>query len=79
MNSLKIGDKARIISLREITRSPKVGFIEPMKRYCGKEAVIKYRVDFNGETYYKVDLDKQLFLWTGNMFEGDIKNLLRNE
>lgn len=79
MNSLKIGDKARIISLREITRSPKVGFIERMKQYCGKKAVIKYRYEFNGETYYKVDLDKQLFLWTGNMFEGDIKNLLRNE
>lgn len=79
MNSLKIGDKARIISLREITRSPKVGFIEPMKRYCGKEATIKHRVDFNGETYYRINLDDQLFIWGSDMFEGIVNNLLRNE
>ena len=79
MNSLKVGDKARIISFREITRSPKVGFIEPMKRYCGKEATIKHRVDFNGEEYYKIDLDDQCFVWDSNMFERDVKNLLRNE
>lgn len=79
MNSLKIGDKARIISLGEITRSPKVGFIEPMKRYCGKEATIKHRVDFNGETYYRINLDDQLFIWGSDMFEGIVNNLLRNE
>lgn len=77
--SLKIGDKVRIISLREITRSPKVGFIESMKKYCGKEATIKHRVDFDGEEYYKIDLDDQLFIWGSDMFEGCVKNLLRNE
>lgn len=73
MNSLKIGDRVKI---REVLP---LGFIEMMKQYCGKEAVIKYRYEFNGESYYKVDLDKQLFLWAGNMFERDVKNLLRNE
>lgn len=76
MNSLKIGDRVKIISLREVLP---LGFVGYMKQYCGKKAVIKYRYEFNGETYYKVDLDKQLFFWTGNMFERDIKNLLRNE
>ena len=73
MNSLKIGDRVKIISFLPL------GFVEGMKKYCGKEAVIKYRYEFNGETYYMIDLDKQLFLWACNMFEMDVKNLLRNE
>ena len=74
--SLKIGDIVKIISLREVLP---FGFVEEMKKYCGKEAVIKYRYEFKGETYYRIDLDKQLFLWSSNMFERDVKNLLRNE
>lgn len=73
MNSLKIGDRVKIISVLPL------GFIEGMKQYCEKEAVIKYRYEFNGETYYKIDLDDQLFFWADNMFERDVKNLLRNE
>ena len=76
MNSLKIGDRIKIISLREVLP---FGFIDPMKKYCGKEGVIKYRYKFNEKTYYRIDLDKQLFLWDSNMFEMDVKNLLRNE
>ena len=74
--SLKIGDIVKIISLREVLP---FGFVEEMKQYCGKEGVIKYRYEFKGETYYRIDLDKQLFLWSSNMFERDVKNLLRNE
>lgn len=55
MNSLKIGDRVKIISVLPL------GFIEGMKQYCEKESVIKYRYEFNGETYYKIDLDDQLF------------------
>lgn len=77
--SLKIGDRVKIISLREITKSPKVGFIESMKKYCGKEATIKHRVDFNGEECYKINLDDQLFIWRSDMFERTVNNLLRNE
>lgn len=76
MNSLKIGDRVKIISLREVLP---LGFIDPMEKYCGKEAVIKYRYKFNEKTYYRIDLDKQFFLWDSNMFERDVKNLLRNE
>ena len=76
MNSLKIGDRVKIISLREVLP---FGFINQMKKYCGKEGVIKYRYKFNEKTYYRIDLDKQFFLWDSNMFERDVKNLLRNE
>lgn len=73
MNSLKIGDRVKI---REVLP---FGFVGCMKKYCGKEAVIKYRYESNGETYYKIDLDKQLLFWTDNMFERVVNGLLRNE
>ena len=83
MNSLKIGDRVKIISRKYVDSLPMkglaFGFVGSMKKYCGKEAVIKYRYKFNGETYYRIDLDEQLFLWDSNMFERDVKNLLRNE
>ena len=83
MNSLKIGDRVKIISREYVDSLPMkglaFGFVGSMKKYCGKEAVIKYRYKFNGETYYRIDLDEQLFLWAGNVFERDVKNLLRNE
>lgn len=83
MNSLKIGDRVKIISSEYVDsllmKGLAFGFVGNMKKYCGKEAVIKYRYKFNGETYYRIDLDEQLFLWDSNMFERNVKNLLRNE
>lgn len=79
--SLKVGDKVKIISLREISNSPKIGFIECMKKYCGKEAIIKHKIEFEKQKieYYKIDLDHQLFVWGRDMFEDKTKFLLRNE
>ena len=76
MNSLKIGDRVKIISLREVLPN---GFIESMKEYCGKEATIKQKFDFDGGICYKIDLDDQWFIWDSNMFERIVNNLLRNE
>ena len=76
MNSLKIGDRVKIISLREVLPN---GFIESMKEYCGKEATIKQKFDFDGGMCYRIDLDDQCFICDSNMFERDVKNLLRNE
>ena len=76
MNSLKIGDRVKIISLMEVLPN---GFIESMKKYCGKEAVIKQKFDFDGGICYRIDLDDQCFIWDSNMFEGIVNNLLRNE
>lgn len=76
MNSLKIGDRVKIISLREVLPN---GFINFMKKYCGKEAVIKKKFDFDGGICYRIDLDDQCFIWDSNMFERDVNGLLRNE
>ena len=53
--SLKVGDRVKIISLKEIANSPKIGFIESMKEYCGKEAIIKRKIKFEEQKieYYK--------------------------
>ena len=79
--SLKVGDRVKIISLKEITNSPRIGFIESMKEYCGKEAIIKRKIKFEEQKieYYKIDLDQQLFVWGRDMFEDKTKFLLRNE
>ena len=79
--SLKVGDRVKIISLNEISNSPKIGFIECMKEYCGKKAIIKRKIEFlkGGNEYYRIDLDNQLFVWARDMFEDKIKFLLRNE
>lgn len=79
--SLKVGDRVKIISLEEISNSPKIGFIESMKKYCGKKAIIKRKIEFEEQKieYYKIDLDHQLFVWGRDMFEDKIKFLLRNE
>ena len=77
--SLKVGDKVKIISLREIANSPKIGFIECMKKYCGKEAIIKHKIEICDLAYYRIDLDHQLFVWKRDMFEDKTKFLLRNE
>ena len=76
MNSLKIGDRVKIIFLREVLPN---GFINFMKKYCGKEATIKQKFDFNWGICYKIDLDDQCFIWDSNMFERYVNNLLRNE
>ena len=79
--SLKVGDRVKIISLEEIANSPKIGFIESMKEYCGKEAIIKRKIKFEEQKieYYKIDLDQQLFVWGRDMFEKEKKGLLKNE
>ena len=79
--SLKVGDRVKIISLKEITNSPRIGFIECMKEYCGKEAIIKRKIEIGEQKieYYKIDLDQQLFVWGRDMFEDKTKFLLRNE
>ena len=46
-----------------------------MKIYYEKEAIIKRKIE--GKIYYKIDLDKQFFYWSENMFEK--KGLLKNE
>ena len=78
---LKVGDKVKISSLKEIANSPRIGFIECMKEYCGKEAIIKRKIKFKEQKieYYKIDLDQQLFVWGRDMFEDKTKFLLRNE
>ena len=79
--SLKVGDRVKIVSLREISNSSRVGFIECMKEYCGKEAIIKRKIEIGEQKieYYKIDLDQQLFVWGIDMFEDKTKFLLRNE
>ena len=78
--SLKVGDRVKIVSLMEISNSSRAGFVECMKEYCGKEAIIKRKIEFEkGNEYYRIDLDNQLFIWARDMFEDKIKFLLRNE
>ena len=73
MNSLKIGDRVKIISSEKA--STVFEFIGLMKIYYEKEAIIKRKIE--GKIYYKIDLDKQFFYWSENMFEK--KGLLKNE
>ena len=77
--SLKVGDRVKIVSLKEISNSFRAGFIECMKEYCGKEAIIKRKTECEGKIYYKIDLDKQFFFWSENMFEKKKEGLLKNE
>ena len=77
MNSLKIGDRVKIISSEKA--STVFEFIECMKEYCEKEAIIKRKIEIEGKIYYKIDLDKQLFVWGRDMFEKEKKGLLKNE
>ena len=75
----KVGDRVKIISSEKALEV--VGFIEfMMKRWCGKKATIKRKVEFGETYYYRIDLDDQLFLWTDDMFEKEKGgNLLKNE
>ena len=76
MNSLKIGDRVKIISSEKA--STVFEFIGLMKIYYEKEAIIKRKIKFKEQKiYYKIDLDKQFFYWSENMFEK--KGLLKNE
>ena len=59
MNSLKIGDRVKIISLEKA--STVFEFIRLMKIYCEKEAIIKRKIEIEGKIYYKIDLDEQFF------------------
>ena len=75
MNSLKIGDRVKIISSEKA--STVFEFIRLMKIYCEKEAIIKRKIEIEGKIYYKIDLDEQFFYWVEDMFEK--KGLLKNE
>ena len=77
MNSLKIGDRVKIISSEKA--STVFEFIRLMKIYCEKEAIIKRKIEIEGKIYYKIDLDEQFFYWVGDMFEKEKKGLLKNE
>lgn len=73
----KIGDKVKIISSEKA--SGVFEFVGLMKIYCGKEVIIKRKTECEGKIYYKIDLDKQFFFWSENMFEKEKKGLLKNE
>ena len=76
--SRKIGDRVKIISSEKASSvAGFVGFI--MNGHCGKEAIIKYKREFGGKFYYRLDLDKMLFLWGDDMFEKEVRGLLKNE
>ena len=70
----KVGGKVKIISSEKA--SGMIGFVESMKKYCGKEAIIKKILL---KDYYRIDLDDQLFVWGRDMFEKEEKGLLKNE
>ena len=73
----KVGDKVKIISSEKA--SGVFEFVGLMKIYCGKEAIIKRKTECGGKICYKIDLDKQFFFWSENMFEKEVKGLLKNE
>ena len=77
MNSLKIGNRVKIISSEKA--STVFEFVGLMKIYCEKEAIIKRKIKIEGKIYYKIDLDEQLFVWGRDMFEKEKKGLLKNE
>ena len=73
----RVEDKVKIISSEKA--STVSGFISFMYRYCEKEAIIKYKKEFGGKFYYRLDIDKMLFLWGDDMFEKEVRGLLKNE
>ncbi len=73
----KIGDRVKIISSEKALSV--FEFVGLMKIYCGKEAIIKRKTECEGKIYYKIDLDKQFFFWSENMFEKKKEGLLKNE
>ena len=75
--SRKVGDRVKIICSKEI--SGMIGFVECMKRYCGRVATIKRKYGYKEGNYYRIDIDEQTFLWGDYMFEGKVKGLLKNE
>ena len=72
MNSLKIGDRVKIISSEKA--STVFEFIGLMKIYCEKEAIIKRKIEIEGKIYYKIDLDEQFFYCVEDMFEKEKKD-----
>ena len=73
----KVGDRVKIISSEKALSV--FEFVGLMKIYCGKEAIIKHKTKCEGKIYYKIDLDKQFFFWSENMFEKKKEGLLKNE
>ena len=72
MNSLKIGDRVKIISSEKA--STVFEFIRLMKIYCEKEAIVKRKIEIEGKIYYKIDLDEQFFYCVEDMFEKEKKD-----
>ena len=72
--SRKIGDRVKIISSDKSMFA--IGFVESMKKYCGRVATIKKILL---KDYYRIDIDDQSFLWGDDMFEKEVKGLLKNE
>ena len=70
----KIGDRVKIISSDKSMFA--IGFVEYMKKYCGRVATIKKIL---WKDYYRIDIDDQSFLWGDDMFEKEVKGLLKNE
>lgn len=70
----KIGDRVKIICSDKSMFA--VGFVECMKKYCGRVATIKKIL---WKDYYRIDIDEQTFLWSNDMFEKEVKGLLKNE
>jgi len=76
---LKVGDKVRVKSLdwwNHLTKggiylfslkNSSRGFNRKMSKYCGKEAILE-SVD-SKEIYIKLDIDKDKWNWTSEMFD----------
>ena len=80
MGILKKGDKVRIKSLKWYRDNCKNGgsrvetegntFVEEMKEYCGKEAII---TDYFSDILFHIDIDSGSWGWTIGMIETDLE------
>ena len=81
MNSLKVGDRVKIISRKYVDSLPKKGkelkyhFTVCMRKYCGKTATIKMAK----EDLYILDIDHGCYHWCYDMFEKERSGFLENE
>ena len=81
MNSLKVGDRVKIISRKYVDSLPKKGkelkyhFTTYMRKYCGKIATIKMAK----EDLYILDIDHGCYNWCYDMFEKERSGFLENE
>ena len=77
----KVGDKVKIISREYVDSLPRKGkelkyhFTSYMRKYCGKTDTIK---KVEGDLYI-LDIDHACYNWCSDMFEKEVKGLLKNE